>query len=347
MRVETLCRGTGSSRVLLAAFLAISACATPLLAKSSVITRPVTILVGAAAGGGTDVVSRALAQGLREYLGVQITVQNMLGAGGGTAAEYVWKKKPRDGTVIWGLSETCLFLPGNGGHYTTTKDWEYFWAGGTPGAVIVKNSSKYKTFKDLIDDAKQRPGEIRVAASVQPGLWCTRWMATAQAAGIKTNVLGYTGSNPSLLAALSGEVDVVHVSVGEALPYLQAKQLRALTMIELEPFTIPGVGTIPAVVDILPEMKKVLPMPQLLGIAVPADTPEPVMNELRAAFLHAMKSKAVRTVMKTQLATPLGLYGDEAKKVSKKLESQFNWMLVDLGMAVKNPADLGIEKPGE
>ncbi|MBF0431105.1 MAG: tripartite tricarboxylate transporter substrate binding protein [Fibrobacteria bacterium] len=313
--------------------------------KKRIISQPIKIICAFSAGGGTDQVNRALAEGMKEYLGVQITVQNMIGALGGTAAEYVWKKQPYNGTIIWGLSETVMFLPGNGGHYTTAKDWDYFWACGAPGVVVVKQDSKYNSFQDLLADAKATPGELKVAASVYPGLWSIRWSALEKAAGIKTNILGFTGSNPSLLAVLSGEVDVAHISIGEALPYLQAKKLKPLTMIELDPYDLKDVAVIPSVVDDVPAMKDVLPLPQLIGLAIPAATPLEVKAELKKAFDHAMTSQAIQQVIESQMAIKLALSGEEAKAISAKIESQFNWMLHDLGLAVKNPADLGIPKP--
>lgn len=310
-----------------------------------VLTRPITIVCSYAAGGGTDLVNRALAEGIKEYLGgLQVTVQNMVGAGGGVATDYVWQK-PRDGTLILGLSETNLFLPGNGGHTTTTKDWEYFWAGGSPGVVMVKADSKFKTFKELVDYAKANPDKLKVAASVVPGMWSTKWFAVSGGIGIKTNVLGYTGSNPSLLATMSGEVDMLHVSAGEALSYLQSKQLRPLVATEVNDITIPGVGVVPAITKDYPELSKVLPMPQVLGLSVPADTPKPILAAIKEAFHGAMKTKPVKDILEKQVAVTLDVSGPDAKALASKLESRFNWLLVDLGKAAKNPADLGIPKP--
>ncbi|MGE5607516.1 MAG: tripartite tricarboxylate transporter substrate binding protein [Bacteroidota bacterium] len=313
-------------------------------AKSKILTKPVTIVCPYSAGGGTDLMNRALAEGMKEYLGVQVNVVNMTGGLGGVATDYVWNK-PHDGYLLLGASETNLFLPANGGHNTTTKDWEYFMAGGSPGVAMVAYNSKYQTFKDLVDDAKANPGKIKVAGSVMGGLWSTKWMVVAEAIGIETNVLGYGGSAPSITACMTGEVDVVHVSAGEALSYMQAKKLRPLIATEVKPVEIPGVGTVAPITDSYPELKKVLPMPQWLGFAVPADTPKKVLDEITKAFNAAMKHKAVKDMLASQLASSYGYSGKEAKKVAQDLESKFCWTLVKLNMAKTNPADLGIPKP--
>ena len=136
--------------------------------QSKVITRPVTLVCAYSAGGGTDQVNRGLAEGMKEFLGVQVNVINMTGAGGGVAMDYVWQK-PRDGLNILGISETGLFVPANAAHTTTAKDWQWFWAGGSPGVVLVPENSKYKTIKELIDDAKARPGQVKAGVQRASG----------------------------------------------------------------------------------------------------------------------------------------------------------------------------------
>jgi tripartite-type tricarboxylate transporter receptor subunit TctC len=329
---------------IIVAVLVVLLAASAAWGASTVITKPVTLVCAFSAGGGTDQVNRGLAEGMKEYLGVQVNVINMVGGGGAVAMDHVWGK-PRDGLNILGISETGLFVPANGGSKLTAKDWQWYWAGGSPGVLLVPMESKYKTFKDLVDDAKARPGMVKVAASVLPGVWSIRWISIGNAAGIKTNVLPYGGSAPSVAAALTGEVDAVHVSVGESLQYMQAKKLRPLVASEIEAVEIPGIGKVAAITDTFPELKKVLPMPQLLGMAIPIDTPAPIKEEITKAFNAAMKSEAVKKILEAQVAEPFGWSGDKANAMSKSLESKFSWLLVDLNLAKVNPADLGIPKP--
>ena len=329
---------------IIVAILIVLLAASASWAQQKVITRPVTIVCAYAAGGGTDQVNRGLAEGMKGPLGVQVNVVNMTGGTGAVAMDHVWQK-PRDGLTILGISETGLFVPANGGHHTTAKDWQWFWAGGSPGVLLVPMNSKYKTFQDLVDDAKARPGQVKVAASTLPGVWSIRWISITTAAGIKTNVLPYAGSAPSVTAGLTGEVDAVHVSVGEALQYMQAKKLRPIIASEVEPVTVPGLGKVQPITDTFPELKKVLPMPQLLGMAIPMDTPQPIKDAITRAFTAAQTSDAVKRVLEAQVATPFGWSGEKANAMAKSLESKFSWMLVDLKLAKKNPAELGIPKP--
>lgn len=313
-------------------------------AGAQVINKPVTIICPFSPGGGTDLVNRALAEGMKSSLGVQVNVQNMTGAGGGIAMDYVYGKD-RDGLLILGCSETNLFVPANGACMTTAKDWQWFWAGGSPGLAMVPAKSKFKNWSDLVKFAKANPGKLKVASSTLPGLWSVKWIAICNAMGIKTTVLPYAGSSAGLTAVLTGEADVLHISAGEALAYLQTGALRPLIATEVESVDIPKVGKVDPITKSFPELKKLLPMPQLLGMAIPADTPAAIKEQITKAFEAALQSQAVKTVLAQQLAAPFGYTGDKANEVAKALESKFSWTMVDLGIAKKDPASLGIAKP--
>jgi tripartite-type tricarboxylate transporter receptor subunit TctC len=315
------------------------------LSGAQTIDKPVNIVCSFGAGGGTDLVNRALAEGMKAALGVQVNVQNMPGAGGGIAEEYVWQK-PRDGLTILGCSETNLMVPANGAHTTTAKDWQYYWAGGSPGVVMVPAKSPFKTFADLVKYAKANPKKLMVAAAVLPGVWSLKWLTVAQAAGIETTILPYSGSAPALTGVLTGEADVLHISVGEARGYLQTGALRALVATEAEAIdTGKLAGRIDPITKYFPSLKSALPMPQLLGIAIPLDTPADVKAQIEKAFLAAMKSEAVMKILDSQMATPFGYAGAKANDLSKAMESKFSWAMKDLGISKVDPATLGIPKP--
>ena len=316
-----------------------------LSAGAQAIDKPVSIVCSFGAGGGTDLVNRALAEGMKAALGVQVNVQNMPGAGGGIAQEYVWQK-PRDGLTILGCSETNLMVPANGAHTTTAKDWQYYWAGGSPGLVMVPARSPFKNFNDLIKFAKANPKKLKVAAAVLPGVWSLKWLTVAKAAGIETTILPYSGSAPALTGVLTGEADVLHISIGEARGYLQTGALRALVATEVEAIdTGKLAGKVDPITKYFPALKASLPMPQLLGIAIPADTPDAVKAQITAAFEAAMKSEAVKKILESQVAAPFGYSGAKANDLSKAMESKFSWAMAELGIAKVDPATLGIPKP--
>ena len=131
--------------------------------------RPITIICFSSAGGGTDTVDRALAAAMEKELGVTVNVVNMPGGMGGIVAGYVWEK-PHDGYTLLGASESIEIIPVMAAHHTTTKDWEYFMVMGCEGVVCVHKDSPHKTFNDLIEDMKEHPNQVKVAAASAGGI---------------------------------------------------------------------------------------------------------------------------------------------------------------------------------
>ena len=306
--------------------------------------RTITNAVHSNAGGGTDLGNRLLSSVMESDLGGKINVVNMPGASGGVAANFVWQNK-HDGYSWVGISEGHVALAVLGAHPTTTRDWEFFLFGGTPGVMSVREDSPYQTAADVIAAMKDKPGEIKLAASQAGCIWHIKAVLLSQAAGIQFKFIPYQGSNPSILACLSGEVDVIITGMGEQAEYLGAQKLRPLAMIELDQWDVPSYTGVPSIVDTVPAMKEKLPLDQLIGFVIPADTPRDVLDTIAAAFTKACESDKAREYAKKSYLNIYNLTGEEARKVAAGHESVFSWLLYDLKLAPKNPEEFGIPKP--
>lgn len=304
----------------------------------------INLVVFSAAGGGTDLGNRALAAGMEKELNTKINVINMPGGSGGVAANFV-SSKPHDGYTLLGMTEGLFPSAVLGVHPSTNKDWEYFLMGGTPAVISVRDDSPYKTINDVIDAMKKNPGQIKLANSVVGCIWDIKSALIQQATGVEYKFMPYQGSNPSILATLSGEVDVVLTGVGEQSEFLAAKKLRPLAIVEEEGYEVPGYGMVPSIVESIPELKGKLASNQIVGFAAPSDVPVDVVEKLDAAFKKAMNSKEVTEYVKTKHLNLKGLSGSEAKDYVKSMESLFSWILFDKGVAVRSPEEYQIPKP--
>ncbi len=307
-------------------------------------SRAVTIGVASAAGGGTDLANRLLASVMEQDLGGKINVVNMPGASGGVAANFAWQGK-HEGYNWTGISESHVALGVLGAHPTTTKDWEFFLFGGTPGTMSVREDSPYKTAADVIKAMKDKPGQIKLAASQAGCIWHIKAVLLSQTAGVDFKFIPYQGSNPSILACLAGEVDVIITGMGEQSEYLAAKKLRPLAMIEREKWDVPSYKDVPTIVDTVPGMKEKLPLDQFVGFVIPADTPKDVLEKVAASFKKACAGDKAKEYAKNKFLNIKGLTGAEAKKVAEGHERVFSWLLYDLKLAPEDPAKLGIPKP--
>ncbi len=305
-------------------------------------TRPIEFSVWASAGGGTDTTNRYLAQGMEPHLG-KINVVNRTGGGGGVAMNHVWSQ-PHDGYSVLGASEGMQNVRVMGYHDTSTKDWRWYMVGGALGSLSVSPDSEYETLDDLINAAKENPGEIKIGHCALGCVWHMKALALAQAADVEFNFIPYEGSATAQTALLSGEVDAVSSSISEQAEFIKAEKFHPIAITEMTGYDFPGFGMIPAAGDTYPGIQEI-PAAQWLGIALPADVPEDVIKQFDEAFEKAMESDIVKQLETERFMTLMGDYGDAAMEKLMNMEKSVSWTLYDLGVAEINPEDVGIAKP--
>ena len=316
----------------------------PNLVTSGWPKKPITISCFAAAGGGTDAVSRMIAKLMKEELGVNVNVVNRTSGRGGAAINYV-AVRVRDGYNWGGFSESMLTSSVLGITETTAVDWTFFMLAGAPGVLSVPNDSQYTDLKSLVEAAKATPKTIKVAASLTGGIWHTKVLALQEAAGIEFQFIPYNqGSQPSQLAALSGEVDAVLTSVSEQAELIRGKKLRPLAMIEADSYEFPELGTIPSAAELYPDVTKI-PVSQFLGFALPSDTPPVILEKITAAFEKISTSDEVKAFCESRLLTLQAWHGEEANRRALAAERAWVWKLDELGITVESPAAFEIPKP--
>lgn len=306
--------------------------------------KPITISCYAAAGGGTDAVSRIVAKLMKDELGVPVNVVNRTAGRGGAAINYV-AVRVRDGYNWGGFSESMLTGSVLGITETTGKDWTFFMVAGAPGVISVPANSPYSDLESLVNAAKAAPKTIKVSAALTGGIWHTKLLALQSAAGVEFQFIPFNqGSQPSQLAALSGEVDAVLTSVSEQAELIRGKKLRPLAMVEPDGFEFPEVGAIPAAAEAYPDLTKV-PVSQFLGFALPSDTPEAILSRITEAFESIIASEEIKTFCEQRLLTIQGWHGEEADARAQAAERAWVWKLHELGITVESPEAFEIPKP--
>jgi tripartite-type tricarboxylate transporter receptor subunit TctC len=306
--------------------------------------KTITNVVFSSAGGGTDVMNRQLAAVMEKSMGQKMIVTNMPGGLGGTAAEHVWAQ-PHDGYTLLGVSETSSTFMVNNATKHGAKDWVFYIGAGSPGVMAVRTDSPIKTFDDLITAAKQKAKSVKVANSGKGKLWNIKAVILEKNAGVQFLHLPYNGSNPAIIATLSGEADVISASLQEVSEHVRAGSLRVLVLTEEERLKMKGYETVPALAEKFPAVKRYFPLQQWLGFGVPKDTPEAVVKTLGAHFEKAMKDPGLQQWMAENYLEPMGIWGEAAGKFSAKLESNLSWISYEMEIVKINPSSLGIAKP--
>src|SRR3989440_7782396 len=195
-------------------------------------SKPVRFIVPSAAGGGTDIIARALAQKLSESLGAQFVVDNRPGAGQMIGIEMA-AKSPADGHTILMAASTLAInsimykkVP-----YDPLRDFAPITQAATLANVIVVHPSlPVKSIAELIAYAKQRPDQLNFASA---GIGTSPQMSIEllkSMAGIEIGPLPYKGTSPGLVDLLAGQVSVMAPNLLTALPHIKAGKLRALAV---------------------------------------------------------------------------------------------------------------------
>ena len=301
-------------------------------------------VVFSSAGGGTDVMNRYLGAAMEKPLGQKIMVSDMPGGLGGVAAEYVWQQK-HDGHTLLGCSETATTFLVTGATKHGIHDWIFFIAAGSPGIVAVKAGSPYKDLDRLLKAAKDKPKGIKIGNSGTGKLWHIKVSILERSAGVQFLHIPYNGSNPAILAVLSGEVDAVSAAYGEVSEQVRAGKLKIIAVTEEERLKAEGSESIPSLTEKYPGAAKYFPLQQWLGFAVPKDVPVAAVKILGAAFEKVAHSADAQKFYNQQYMGKIGLWGDKGNKYAQTMESNISWISKELGVAKIDPGTIGIPKP--
>lgn len=314
--------------------------------------RDISAIVPFGQGGGTDVWARKVMEGMSKELGVAVTVTNVTGGSAGSIGiDQVWKS-PHDGYVLAATSETPLTIPVMTPIPQTSKDWDYFIAGGSPGLLCINANASADRGITSLDAlaAYGKKNELKIAGTTG-GLW----FALASLLSEKSygnwpfTWVSYGGSGPAIVATVGGiDADLVVASAGEVKDYIRSGQLIPLAHMDTKAYTFTSAAKpieIPAVTKALPGLAKYFPLQQWLGFKVPADTPAEVKAKLASAFKAVMTAPEMQKFAEEQVAVVYNVSGAAAKTMAQKSESNLCWILFDLGKTTYSPAERGIPRP--
>jgi len=193
--------------------------------------KPIRMLVGFAAGGGTDTTARAIGQPLSEALGQQVIVDNRPGAAGNIAADITAHSVPDGYTILMGTIAALAINPSlyQKLPFDPIKDFEPIsLAVSSMNVLVVHPSVAAKNVKELIALAKAQAGKLTYGSSGVGGAGHLAGVLFDQLAGTKMIHVPYKGGAPAIIALVSGEVNMVFATAETAVPQVKAGKIRAL-----------------------------------------------------------------------------------------------------------------------
>jgi tripartite-type tricarboxylate transporter receptor subunit TctC len=254
-------------------------------------TKPVRVVVPFAAGGGTDVIGRMIAQKLSEGWGQQVIVENRAGAGSVIGTEVVARSAPDGYTLLLTappFTTNAALLPKLS--YDALQDFApVIHAAMAPLLVVVHPSLPVRSIKELVAVAKARPGQLTYGSSGNGGPQHLAGELFRSMAGVNIIHVPYKGGAPATVDLVGGHVEVGFSSMLTVLSFVKSGRLRALAV------TGPRRSTIlPAVPTIAESGFPGYETTTWYGILARAGTPSAIVTALNADIARALNLPDVK-----------------------------------------------------
>jgi tripartite-type tricarboxylate transporter receptor subunit TctC len=300
--MATLTRlGIGRSFIHFAPLLCLS---LSLHAQTAWPTKPVTIVVPFAAGGGTDIGARILAQRLSQSWGQPVLVDNRGGAGGNVGLELVARAKPDGYTLLTGNVGTQSINPTLYKKLNYNPDTAFVPLGQfaeLPFVLAVTGSLPVKNVKELVELAKSEPNRLTYASSGNGGSPHLSAETFKIATGSPILHIPYKGGGAAMTDLIAGNVHMIFASVLETAPFIKAGKLKALAITSKN-----RVSAMPDVPTLQESGINGAESGSWIGLLAPAGTPKEIVEKVSQGIQQAVASAEVQQLLLAQGAVAKG-----------------------------------------
>ena len=263
--------------------------------------RPVTIVVGYAAGGGVDFVARLLAEKLTERLKQPVIIENRPSVGAVVGSTHVAKAKPDGYTLMMGAPGPVIFnhalsdkLPYSPQDFVPISPMS-----DSPLVLLVNSNNPAHSVKDLVAQSQAAPDKANYAAS------SASFQLISELFNRRTGAtfahVPYKGANQSVQAVMSGEVSMALADSGPAITGLQSGKLKALAVTSSE--RMPSLPQVPTMSELGIDLKVSL----WIGLLAPAGTPNEIVTRLHREIVAINELPDVRAKLLAKGSIPASL----------------------------------------
>ncbi|WP_227870810.1 Bug family tripartite tricarboxylate transporter substrate binding protein [Orrella marina] len=253
--------------------------------------KPVHLIVGFGAGGGTDVVARAIAKQLSLELGQSVVVENRPGAGGSIGASYVARAKPDGYTLLFTSASSVTISPAINPKldYTQSDFTPVAQVTTAPLLLAVNKDLGIRSVSDLIARTKENPGALNFASS---GLGSGPHLAGVyfqQEADVDLTHVPYKSGAASVTSVLAGDTQVTFATTPTSLGLIRSGELVGLAVTTRE-----ATALVPELEGMAQAGLPGYEIFQWNGVFAPANTPQDVVEKLFTAIESAMMNEEVQ-----------------------------------------------------
>jgi tripartite-type tricarboxylate transporter receptor subunit TctC len=289
------------------------------------------MLQGFPPGGNVDIIARILSHQMEQSLGQSIVVEAKPGLAGALAAETVARSDP-DGY-------TLLVLPSAHPAYAALSKNvkfkvvdDFTWISVVsfyPFMIVVKADSRFKTLKQLLDEAKAKPGELKYGSAGVGTILHTTVELMANQTQTKFLHVPYRGEAPAITGMLQGDVDFAALTTGPFSSRIKAGEFRALAVTGKTRWRdFPEVPTVDEAG--IPGFEVI----SWTGMAGPPNLPKPIVDRLNAEVRKAVAAPEVKSKLEAMGGDPRATTPEEMKALVERQYDTWKKLAVEANLSI-------------
>lgn len=295
-------------------------------------TKPVRFVVGQAPGGATDLVARAIAQKLTEFLGQSVVVDNRTGAAGSIGAGLVAKSTP-DGYTILVVSSSYSINPGLYAKlpFDPIRDLvPVTLIAEAPFLLVTHPALPVRNVQDIVAYAKSKPGALSFASGGTGSSGHLAGELFKSLAGVQLLHVPYKGAGPALVDVIAGQVQFTFASMISSLSHVRSAKLKALAVTSAR--RSPVLPDLPTVGE---AGVRGYATTTWYGMLAPAGTRQAVIGRLNAETKRALSAPEVRDRMSGDGAEPVGDTPEHFRRFLAAEIAKWRKVVTDAGVKVE------------
>ncbi len=291
------------------------------LAQDNWPEKPIRVVVPYTPGGGTDTITRHLADKLVADNKWTLLVDNKPGAGGNVGMDIVAKSKP-DG-YIFGMGQTAnlainpALLPKM--PFDPSKDFvPVALVAEQPTVLVVRTDAPWKNLAELVQAAKAKPGQIKQALASTGTVGHLAGEMLAVKAGFQVLNVPYKGAAPAITDLLGGQTDFMFATPQAVLSLIKGGKLRALAVTSLRRLSI--LAEVPTVDEVGYKNFEAVDWKMVVA---PTGTPSEVVRRLNTAIEKALAHSSLQVQLAAEGSSPLGGSPDKATQYLRSEQNEW------------------------
>jgi len=292
--------------------------------------KPIRFIVPFTPGGGTDTVTRQLAEKITQDTQWSFLIDNKPGAGGNIGMDLVAKAKPDGLTLGMGQTSNLAINPSAMAKmpFDAQKDFvPVALVAEIPMVLVVRTDSAWKNLDDLIRSARAKPESVKQALAGTGTVGHLAGEMLSKKANFKVLSVPYKGAAPAITDLLGGQTDYMFSTPQSVLGMLQGGKLRALAVTSTQRLKV-----LPQVPTVAEQGYKGFEAVDWKMVVAPANTPTPVLRRLNAAAEKVLNSASFMAQMAAEGSTPIGGNLEKIAAYLKAEQSEWGDLIREAGI---------------